>query len=145
MEATIDFFKKAIEADPTLALAHAQLAYAYASKAVFFEPTEPVWAERAKEEINRAQTLDPQLAETHLVRFQLLFSVYEGYQGEAAVRELLSAQQLNPNVGHGELAYLYLHLGLEALGARELQRATEIDPTSEFAKAMTLLMYEVGG
>jgi serine/threonine-protein kinase len=144
-EATINFFKQAIEADPNFALAHAQLAYTYATTAVFFEPTEPVWAERAKEEINQAQTLDPQLAETHLARFQLLYSVYEGYQGEAAIREVLLAQQLNPNVGHGELAYLYLHLGLEDLGARELQRAFEIDPTSEFAKAMTLLLYEVGG
>jgi TolB-like protein len=144
MEATINFFKQAIEADPNFGLGHAQLAYAYATMAVFIDPTEPVWAERAKEEINRAQTLDPQLAETHLARNMLLYSVYEGYQGEAAVRELLLAQQLNPNVGHGELAYLYLHLGLEDLGARELQRASEIDPTSEFAKAMTLLMYEVG-
>jgi len=143
-EATINFFKQAIEADPNFALARAQLAYTYATTAVFFEPTEPVWAERAKEEIDRAQTLDPQLAETHLARFQLLYSQYEGYQGEAAVREVLLAQQLNPNVGHGELAYLYLHLGLEDLAARELQRAFEIDPTSEFAKAMTLLMYEVG-
>jgi tetratricopeptide (TPR) repeat protein len=143
-EATINFFTQAIEADPNFALAHAQLAYTYATTAVFFEPTEPVWAERAKEEINQAQTLDPQLAETHLARFQLMFSQYEGYQGEAAVREVLLAQQLNPNVGHGELAYLYLHLGLEDLGARELQRAFEIDPTSEFAKAMTLFMYDVG-
>ena len=68
MEATIDLFKKAIEADPNFALAHAQLAYAYAWTAIIIEPTEPVWAERAKEEINRAQALDPQLAETHLAR-----------------------------------------------------------------------------
>ncbi len=145
MDATIGFFKQAIEADPNFALAHAQLAYAYATKAVFMEPTEPVWAERAKEEINRAEALDPQLAETHLARFQLLYSIYEGFQGEAAVRELLSAQQLNPNVGHAELTWLYLHLGLEDLAARELQRAFEIDPTSEFVKENTRLMYEVGG
>ena len=144
-EATIDFFKQAIEADPNFALAHAQLAYAYAQKAIFIEPTEAVWAERAKEEINRAEALDPQLAETHLARFQLLYGAYEGYQGEAAVRELFLAQQLNPNVGHAELAYLYLHLGLEDLAARELERASEIDPTSEYAKMMTLLMYELGG
>jgi len=143
-EATIDFFTKAIEADPNFALAHAQLAYSYALKAVFVETTEPVWAERAREEINRAEALDPQIAETHLARYMLLYSVYEGFQGEAAVREVLQAQQLNPNVGHGELAYLYLHLGLEDLGARELQRAFEIDPTSEFAKSMTRLMYWTG-
>jgi len=142
MEATIGFFKQAIEADPNFALAHAQLAYAYATNAVFFEPTQPAWAEHAKQEINQAQSLDSQLAETHLARFMLLFSQYEGYQGEAAVREVQLAQQLNPNIGQGELTYLYYHLGLEDLAARELQRAFEIDPTSEFAKAMITLRYE---
>lgn len=144
METTIDFFRKAIEADPNFALAHAQLAYAYAVRAVFMEPTEPAWAKRAREEINQAQTLDPQLAETHLARHMLLFSVSEGYQGGAAVREVLLAQQLNPNIGHGELGYLYTHLGLEELAERELERAAEIDPTSEFVKVMTRSMYEMG-
>jgi TolB-like protein len=144
-EATIDSFRRATEADSNFALAHANLAYAYATKAVFLETTEPVWAERAKEEINRAQTLDPQLAETHLARFVLLYSVYEGYQTVGAVREVLLAQQLNPNIGHGELGYLYLHIGLEDFAAHELQRAFDIDPTSEFVKGLTLVMYELGG
>ena len=64
--------------------------------AVFHEPTEPAWAERAKEEINLAQALDPQLAEIHLARFQLLFSSHEGYQGEAAVREVLLSAATQP-------------------------------------------------
>ncbi|MFN2454344.1 MAG: protein kinase [Pyrinomonadaceae bacterium] len=144
-ETTIDFFKKAIEADPNFALAHAQLAYAYALMGVFVEPTETVWAERAKEEINRAQTLDPQLAETHLARFQLLFSASENYQVEAAVREVMTAQQLNPNVGHAELGYLYIHIGLEDFAVREFQRAAEIEPTSEFVKQQTLNMYLISG
>jgi Flp pilus assembly protein TadD len=143
IERTIDFYKQAIEADPSFALAHAQLAYAYASLAVFLEPTQPLWVEHAREEINRAQALDPQLAETHLARFQLLYSQFEGYQGEAAVREALQANQLNPNVGHGELAYMYNHLGLEDLAARELGRALEIDPTSEALRENLLLMYEL--
>jgi eukaryotic-like serine/threonine-protein kinase len=143
VESTIGFFKKATDADPTFALAHAQLAYAYAVMAVFLEPTQPAWVEHAKEEISRAQELDPQLAETHLARFQLLYSEFEGYQGEAAARELRLANQLNPNVGHGELAYIYNHLGLEDLAARELAHALEIDPTSDALKSTTLLMYEV--
>src|SRR6476659_7866328 len=85
----------------------------------------------------------PQLAETHLARFQLLYSEFEGYNGEAAVREALLANQLNPNVGHAELAYMYNHLGLEDLAARELARALEVDPTSEARKETALLMYEV--
>ncbi len=143
VEASIDFYKKAIEADPNFALAHAELAYAYATRAVFLEPTQPAWVELAKEEIERAQALDPQLAETHLARFQLLYSEFEGYQGEAAARELLLANQLNPNVGHDVLAYIYDHLGLEDLASRELARALEIDPTGDYVKSTTLLTYEV--
>jgi serine/threonine protein kinase/TolB-like protein len=142
---TISFYQKAIEADPNFALAHAQLAYAYAVLAVFIEPTQPEWVKRAHEEIDRAQALDPQLAETHLARFQLLYSEFEGYQGEAAVREALLANKLNPNVGHWELTYMYTHLGLEDLASRELDRAIEIDPTSDALKQSKLLIYEVQG
>jgi serine/threonine-protein kinase len=143
MNSTINFYKKAIEADPDFALAHAQLAYAYATLAVFLEPTKPAWVELANEEITRAQELDPQLAETHLARFQLLYSEFGGYQPEAAAREVLLANHLNPNVGHPELAYMYIHLGLEEPAARELARAREIDPTSDALKGTTTLMYEV--
>jgi len=145
LDRAITFYKKAIEVDPNFALAHAQLAYAYAVLGVFIDPTQPAWVAHTKEEITRAQELDPQLAETHLVRFQLLYSEFEGYQGEAAAREALLANRLNPNVGHGELAYIYIHLGLEDLGARELARAYEIDPTSDALRETTRLTYEVQG
>ena len=143
METTIGFFKQAVQADPNFALAHARLAYAYATLAVFLDSTQ-AWVDLANEEIRRAQELDPQLAETHLARFQLLYSEYEGYQGEAAVREVRLANQLNPNVGHDELAYLYAHLGLEDFAAREIERASEVDPTSDAVKNTRLLIYEVG-
>jgi TolB-like protein/tRNA A-37 threonylcarbamoyl transferase component Bud32 len=145
MEATIEYFKRAIQADPNFALAHGQLANTYAVTAILVAPTEPVWAERAREAINRAQALDSQLAETHLARYLLVWSRYEGFQIEAAVRELLLAQQLNPNVGHVELGALFGHMGLEDLGARELQRALEIDPTSERVKITTLYQYQMSG
>jgi eukaryotic-like serine/threonine-protein kinase len=142
MEATIALFKKAIEADPDYALAHAQLANAYIWTALFIEE-QAVWAERAKEEMNRADALDPHLAETHVARHWLLGSAYEGWQSEAAVRELLLAQQLNPNVGHVELGSIYYHLGLEDLGDRAYQRALDIDPTSEYVKYMTYAHYSL--
>jgi tetratricopeptide (TPR) repeat protein len=145
LSVAIENYKKAIEIDPNFALAHAQLAYAYATRAVFMEPTHPTWVEQAKQEIARAQALDPQLAETHVARFQLLYSEFEGYQADAAARELLMANQLNPNSAHGELVYIYCHLGLEDLADRELVRAREVDPTSEAPREAALLMYEVQG
>jgi DNA-binding winged helix-turn-helix (wHTH) protein/TolB-like protein/Flp pilus assembly protein TadD len=140
MEATIALFKKAIEVDPDFALAHAHLANAYIWTALFIEEQD-VWAERAKEEIDRADALDPQLAETHVARHWLLCSAYGAFQSEAAVRELLLAQKLDPNVGHVELGSIYYHLGLEELGDRAYQRALEIDPTSEYVKYMTYAHY----
>ncbi len=141
MNATIDLFRRAIEADPSFALAHAQLAYAYAWKALFITPTEPVWAALAKEQIAKAQALDPHLAETRLARQRLLWSVHEGWQTEAAIREILAAQQLNPNIGHIELAPLYDHLGLEEQALRASERALEIDPTSEYVKTQIVNSY----
>jgi serine/threonine protein kinase/TolB-like protein len=137
MEITIDFFKKAIEADPNYALAHAQLAFAYVWTALFIEPADPKWADLARAEIKRSQELGPQLAETHVAHALLLWSAYEGYQNEGAIRELLIAKELNPNLSGADLPAIYGHIGLEDLASRELQRALEIDPTSQSLKDLT--------
>jgi eukaryotic-like serine/threonine-protein kinase len=144
-DVTIDLFAKSIDADPGFAPAHAALAYAYAIKAVFVEPTQTVWAERARREIDRAQGLDPLLGETALARFQLLSSRYEDFNFEEAVRVLRAAQHINPNIGYAELTYLYSHLGLADLAERAGQRALEIDPTSEFAQGQLLASYQFAG
>jgi eukaryotic-like serine/threonine-protein kinase len=133
MEATIALFKQAISADPQYALAHAQLAYAYAWMAIFIEP-DPAWVGHARQEMRQAEALDSQLAETHVARHLILWSVYEEFQTEAAIHELLLAQQLNPSIGHLELGVIYWHIGLEDQASRELQRALEIDPTNEKVK-----------
>jgi len=145
MQTTIDFFKKAIEADPNYALAHAQLAFAYMWTALFIQPAEPKWTELAREEIKRSQELGPKLAETHVAHALLLWSAPEGYQNEAAIRELLLAKQLNPNLSGADLPALYGHIGLEDEAARELQRALDIDPTSQTLKDLTIHLPYLSG
>jgi len=76
MNMTVELFKKAIEADPTYALAHAQLAMAYAWTAVMIDATDPEWEKLANDEIERSQQIDPQLAESHIARGFLLWSAY---------------------------------------------------------------------
>jgi len=134
IEAAIALFQKAIQADPNYALAHGQLAYAYAWMALFIEPG-PVWMERAKQTLSRAEALDPALAEIPVVRHEIFWSAYGGWQIAESARQLRLAQQLNPSVGHQQLGTLYAHLGLEGPAARELQRALEIDPGSETNQA----------
>ncbi len=131
-DATIDLFKKAIDADPNYALAYASVADAYAFQAVHVDPGEQEkWLSLANDAINRAETIDPQLPETHLARANVLFSYSSGYQAAAAIREILAAQRLDPNIGHHDLAGHYNHIGLEDLAEREFARAFEIDPTSK--------------
>jgi protein kinase/serine/threonine-protein kinase len=130
-EATIDLFRKALAADPDYAMAHARLAHAYAFHGVFIEPEEQEkWISLAYDEMHQADAIDGQIPETHLARALVLFSSASGYQATGAIREVLAAQRLDPNVGHDELAGLYVHVGLEDLAEREFQRAFEIDPTS---------------
>jgi serine/threonine protein kinase/tetratricopeptide (TPR) repeat protein len=139
----IDFFNRAIAADPDFALAHAQLALAYAIGAVFVQPGAPETDERAKAEIERAQALDPDLPEIALARAMLLKSRFGGFRGDEAVRVLLAAQRIDPNVGHADLTYNYTHLGLANLAERAGERALEIDPTSDYAKRQLIAAYEM--
>jgi len=140
MQETLDLIQNSIDADPNYALAHAQLAWASVWTALFIDPSEPKWADVAREEIKRADELDPQIAETHLAKAMLFWSKYENYQNDAAIRELLIARQLNPNTNHGELVGVFAHLGLDDLAARELKQALEIDPTSQSLKDLTKIL-----
>lgn len=139
MQETIDYFKKSIEADPNYALAHAQLAWAYVWTAAFIDPSEK-WAELARQEIKRADDLDPHIAETHLAKAMLDWSLYGNYKNDDAIHELLIAQQLNPNSSHGELIGILGHLGLEEMASRELDRELEMEPASASLKELTIIL-----
>ena len=54
-----------------------------------------------------------------------------------------AAQQLDPNIGHHELAGLYNHIGLEDLAERAFQKAFEIDPTSRILAADYVSYYRL--
>jgi serine/threonine-protein kinase len=144
IDATIGFLKKATEIDPNYALARAKLAHAYAWKGLFIVTEDQERLLRlAREEIEAAEALDSQLADTHLARFRLLFSEPGGWKIEEAARECLTAQQIDPNVGHEEVSDMYLHMGLEDLMDREIRKALEIDPTSEWVKLQMYIYYQI--
>jgi len=142
IDATIGFLKKATELDPKYALAHAKLASAYAWKGLFIDTEDQErLLDLAQEEINAADSLDTQLAETHLARSRLLFSEHGGWRMAEAARECLMAQQIDPNLGHEEISDIYVHMGLEDLTDREIRIALEKDPTSDWVKLQMYLYY----
>jgi len=57
----------------------------------------------------------------------------------------LTAIELNPDNGHVDLAALYEHMGLHDLSARELQRASDVDPSSKSIKGVSLVLPWIRG
>jgi len=142
---TIDLLNKSIEADPNYALSHAQLGWAYTWIAEFMDASDPKWADLARKEIERADVLDPDIAETHLDKAVLYWSRYENYQYDAIIKELKIAHQLNPNTTHGEAAGIYGHLGLEEQALNELKQAREVDPGSQALKELEWILPALRG
>jgi len=145
LETAVQMYQRAIELDPNYALAHAQLAYAFTWMALFDDPDEPAWRTRAEEALQRAEALDSSLAETHLVRHELHWSFYGGFNIAAAIRELKRAQEINPSQGHHQLGVLYAHLGLENAAARELGRSLEQDPASASRQSWYVEAFDLVG
>ena len=127
----IDYFQKAIEADPNYALAYAMLADTYCLT-IFYEanvlPSEEV-LRRAEDAVNRARQLDGSLAEAYAA-----MGILKTYQNDAAgaAESYQRAIELNPNsaMAHNRYAYsLLTRLQLEG-AIREMSRAQELDPIS---------------
>ncbi len=133
VKAGLSMLEEAVKLDPNYAVAYAQLGWAYTW--IGLSEGGPMWIDRARGALARADALDPNLAESHVVRHLLLWSAFEGYQILPAFEELRTAQRINPNVGHFELGELYTHVGLLDQGLHELRRALEIDPTNESVQA----------
>ena len=133
VDAGVKLLERAVAIDPNYALAHAQLAWGAMWLACI--RGDDVAFARAREALARAEALDPNLAESHVVRNMLLMSSFSGYQVLPAFEALKNAQALNPNIGHYELGSFYVELGLLEAGLRELGRALEIDPTSDSARS----------
>ncbi|HEU4892857.1 MAG TPA: protein kinase [Vicinamibacterales bacterium] len=123
IEAAMALFQQAVAVDPRYALAQVQLAYCYTWKALFNEPSNPRWIQLARDGLARAQALDSDLPEAHLVAHEIAWSRYGGFDIEKAIRELRAARELDPTVPLLALGSLYGHLGLAPQSNQAMERA----------------------
>ena len=108
----------------------------------YYAPEEQAqWEPGAYAAVDKALALDPDLAEAHIARGQLLWTPSNGFPHEKAIREFRRALALKPNSSdaHAWLAAVYNHVGLleEALG--HAGRARAIDPTFRGAWTQEML------
>jgi tetratricopeptide (TPR) repeat protein/TolB-like protein len=141
----IDRLKRAVELDPSFALAHSELADCYSLLNWYIEPPPADAWSLAKQSALNAVEADPKIAEGHasLGFVRLHFD----RDWESAERELRMAIQLKPSaqVAHRWFAFSLSAMGRHQEAFAEMERAREISPQSPvLATAVANVLFLAG-
>jgi TolB-like protein/tetratricopeptide (TPR) repeat protein len=132
LKKAIEYFERAVSADPGYAAAYSGLADAYALAGGWEYGVLPLQeaATRAKEAATKAVLLDPALSEAHTsLAFALEMSAWDWRGAESEYRRALD---LNPGyaTAHHWYGYHLMTVGRDDEGIAELRRAERLDPLS---------------
>ena len=126
----VDELERAVSRDPQFAMARAALASAYTQR-FFYDATDRGFEREAMKHIDKALTIDPDLAEAYLARAQLTWTAVNEFPHEAAIDDLRRAVAINPNLAQAyiELGKVYYHIGLTDKALEAHDRAERLDPS----------------
>jgi serine/threonine protein kinase/Tfp pilus assembly protein PilF len=135
LQNAIGSFQKAIDLDPTYALAYSGLAEGYTLLSVYGEIVPRAAMPKAKAAAHRALEIDNGLAEAHAVLADVEWS-YD-WDVSAADTSFQRALQINPSYATAHQWYaLYLsNLGKNEQAIAQINRAQELDPRSLIIQA----------
>jgi non-specific serine/threonine protein kinase len=133
-DSAIAMFRRATEIDPGFAPAYSKLARTYSYKFFAMDP-DPRWEQAAFVAAERALAIDGNLAEAHVTRANLAWTLSNHFPHQRVIRELRTALVLNPSLidAHDSLGSAYLHIGLFEQALAELDAAMLFDPGNEYA------------
>jgi TolB-like protein len=139
----IVLFEQAIAIAPDFAPIQANLASAYALKSFHFAPDDRQSEDRAFAAIQKAFALDPDSAEAHLARGQLLWRPSHGFPHRAALAEFRLAAAARPNLAAAwsEIASVLIHVGHLDEALVELRKAEALDPGETTASGRASEVY----
>jgi tetratricopeptide (TPR) repeat protein len=142
----IGLFEQAIAISPDFAPLQANLASAYAEKSFFFAPDDPECEGRAFAAIAKAFALDPNSAEAHLARGELLWRPSHGFPHRAALAEFRLAAAARPNLGEAwaQIASVLLHVGHLDEALVEVRKAEALNPgqTSASGRVQEIYLFQ---
>ncbi|MEP6901594.1 MAG: winged helix-turn-helix domain-containing protein [Actinomycetota bacterium] len=145
-ERAIEEFQRAITLDPTLAVAHAGLAEGLilTARNLSGAQADDLYA-KAKISVNKALSLDENLAEAYLARGLLKRNADWYWPG--AEQDYVRASELKPNyiLAHLRHAHLLSPLGRQSEAIAEINKAYLLDPLSEAVLANQFAVLEAGG
>jgi DNA-binding winged helix-turn-helix (wHTH) protein/TolB-like protein/Flp pilus assembly protein TadD len=127
-EKAISNYRRAVEIDPTYALAYAGLANAYRNPTLTSDVPTSESMPKAKAAALKAVEIDEGLAEAHIALG--LIAYWYDWDWEAAERHYKRAVELNPNIAeaHSAYAYLFSNTGRHEQAIAESRRGRELDP-----------------
>src|SRR3989449_4908441 len=141
----IQYFRQAIERDPTYALAYAGLAEGYVPLGMYGYVHPKDAFPKAKSAAQKALEIDPQLAEARTV----LGGIHISFEMDldSAEKELRAAIELDPNYPRARqtLCECLTVRGQLAEAVIEVQRALELDPLSLHMNAALTMTYYFSG
>ncbi len=141
-EMAIQLFEKVVALDPTFAQGYLALARVYTKQSFTFDPKKD-WEEKAQLELQKALSLDPNLAEAFVARGLLAWTPSNRFPHERGIKEFRRALELNPNLAeaHEQLGAVYNHIGLQDQALEELNAALRLDPNALFASNQKAMVY----
>jgi TolB-like protein/DNA-binding winged helix-turn-helix (wHTH) protein/Tfp pilus assembly protein PilF len=145
----MEYFREAIEKDPSYALAFASLSDSYISFALSEALQEVLPAReafpQARAAVNRALAIDDTLAEAHATLGHIKFQYDRDWTD--AEKEFKRAIELNPNYAgaHHWYALCLVWMGRQDEALEEIRRARELDPLSLILNASVAWILAIGG
>jgi DNA-binding winged helix-turn-helix (wHTH) protein/tetratricopeptide (TPR) repeat protein len=134
----IALLEAVVRLDPSCAVAYAQLARAYNTRA--FKFTSQSDGRRLRENADvalaKALDLDPNLAAAHFARGLILWTQAKGFPHEQAIRSFKKALELEPDADetHHQLSMVYSHVGLLDEAQGHVARAVDLNPNNTMAR-----------
>jgi TolB-like protein/Flp pilus assembly protein TadD len=122
------FYRQALERDPNFALAAARLAESRLSRHWFISPLTARELDEVKTMVDRALTLAPNLAESHVALGNFYYHGHRQY--ELALTAYRRAIELQPNnvAALVDSAYVYRRRGEWERALSEMEKAEKLDP-----------------
>jgi len=142
---SLDYYRKAIDRDPTFTLAYVGIGMAYVVlSALSLRPPASVLP-KAKAALKKAQELDDSLAEVHFLAAGLAY--WYDFDWEKAEKGFQKTLELNPGfaLAHSQYPWFLLAMNRFDESVREIKLAQELDPLKPLFYAMSVGIHRMVG
>ena len=141
LQMALEYFNKAIEADPTWAPPYAGVAEFWVGVRQMGLAPSSITIPNIYKYLNKAMDLDPNSAHTHLVNAAA--AVWTGYDWEKGESEFLKSMEINPNNAENRAYYSHMLLFLKRHDEAYVQarKALELDPLNPKIQGFVAITY----